>query len=101
MRLVQSLALGAAIGICTFALQAEAAEQKVTLALGGTFCDLYLGEVETALKKVTGVTAVDFKSMKGHAVVTGEAGKMKPEQLTAAVNSVKGDGWHCKAEVKK
>jgi len=38
--------------------------------------------------------------MKGHAVVTGD-GTMKPDQLTAAVNGVKGDGWHCKAEAMK
>ena len=83
------------------AAPAWADDQKVTLSLGGKFCDLYQGEVESALKKVPGVTAVDFKSRKGHAVVTGESGKMKADQLTAAVNAVKGDGWHCKAEVKK
>ncbi|MGH7230421.1 MAG: cation transporter [Nitrospiraceae bacterium] len=91
----------AVIAGIVFASSAVAADQKVTLSLGGKFCDLYLGDVESALKKVAGVTAVDFKSQKGHAVVTGDAGKMKPDQLVTAVNGVKGDGWHCKAEVKK
>ncbi|MGQ0810587.1 MAG: cation transporter [Nitrospiraceae bacterium] len=80
---------------------AEAGDQKVTLMLGGKFCDLYKGEVEAALKKVPGVTAVDLKSMKGHAIVTGEVGKMKADQLREAVNSLKGDGWHCTAEIMK
>jgi hypothetical protein len=33
--------------------------------------------------------------------VTGEAGKMKADQLVKAVNGVKGDGWECKAKLKK
>lgn len=76
-------------------------QHKVTLMLGGKFCDLYKGEVESALKKIAGVTAVDLKSMKGHAIVTTDPGKVKPDQLAAAVNALKGDGWHCKAEVMK
>lgn len=78
-----------------------AADQKVMLMLGGTYCDLYLGEVESALKKLTGVKAIDFKSMKGHAIVLVEGGKTTANQLAQAVNGVKGDGWHCSAEVMK
>ncbi len=82
------------------AMQAWAADQKVTLALGGKMCELYRPSVESALRKVQGVTAVDFKSVKGSVVVT--AGPMvKPAQLEDAVNGVKGEGWYCKAEVKK
>lgn len=77
-----------------------AADQKVMLMLGGKFCEMYPDAIHTALKQVGGVKAVDLKSMKGHAVVTGD-GTMKPDQLAAAVNGVKGDGWHCKAEVMK
>jgi copper chaperone CopZ len=79
---------------------AGAADQKTTLMLGGKFCEMYQDAVQGALKKVAGVKAVDLKSMKGHAVVTGD-GTVKPDQLTAAVNGVKGDGWHCKADVMK
>lgn len=78
-----------------------AAEQKVTIMLGGKFCDAYLGDVELALKKLQGVKAVDFKSMKGHAVVTVEGDKTKPDELAQAVNRVKGDGWHCTGQVMK
>ena len=45
--------------------------------------------------------AVNFKSMKGHAVVTIDGEKVKADQLSAAVNGVKGDGWHCTAQVMK
>ena len=78
-----------------------AGEQKVTLKLGGNFCDAYLDEVSEALKKVPGVKEVDLKSMKGHAVVTSEGDKTKPDQLAHAVNGVKGDGWHCTAQAMK
>jgi copper chaperone CopZ len=77
---------------------AYAAEQKVTLMLGGKFCDAYLEDVQSALKKVSGVKAVDVKSMKGHAIVTVESGKAGADQLVRAVNGVKGDGWHCTAQ---
>ncbi|MET0514843.1 MAG: cation transporter [Nitrospiraceae bacterium] len=89
---------GMALGIWT--VSASAAEQKVTLMLGGKFCESYLGEVKDSLAKVEGVKDVDLKSMKGHAVVTVD-GKTKPDQLAAAVNGVKGDGWHCTAQVMK
>jgi copper chaperone CopZ len=92
------LALG--FGLFLAAAQAEAgSDSKVTLMLGGKFCDSYLGDVENALKKVPGVKAVDLKSMKGHAIVETEAGKIKPKQLTDAVKAVKGDGWHCTADI--
>ena len=80
---------------------ALAAEQKVTLMLGGKFCDAYLGEVSDALNKVDGVKNVDLKSMKGHAVVTIDGEKTKSALLAKVVNGVKGDGWHCTGEVMK
>jgi periplasmic mercuric ion binding protein len=93
---------GALIGFaCISAMPAFAGEQKVMLMLGGQYCDLYLGNVESALKKQEGVKAVDAKSMKGHAVVTIDSEKAKADQLAATVNRVKGDGWHCTAQVMK
>jgi len=88
------------LGMMLGSHSAWAADQKVTLMLGGKFCDMYPDVVHAALKKVAGVKAVDLKSMKGHAVVTGD-GTVKPDQLTTAVNGLKGDGWSCKAEVMK
>lgn len=93
--------IGVAISFGYFEQAQGATEQKITLMLGGSYCDLYLGEVESAVKKVSGVKAVDLKSMKGHAVVTVERDKTTSKQLVEAVNNVKGDGWHCHAKVMK
>jgi len=101
MNLARNLILALVTGTLMLSVQALAAEEKVTLALGGKFCEFYPDAIKDALQKVPGVTAVDFKSKKGHAVVSGDAEKIKPDQLVSAVNGVKGDGWHCKAELKK
>jgi copper chaperone CopZ len=93
---------GCLIGFaCTMATPAFAGEQKIILMLGGKFCEAYLGDVDGALVKLSGVKAVDFKSMKGHAVVTIDGGKVKADQLAAAVNGIKGDGWHCTGQAMK
>jgi mercuric ion binding protein len=86
---------------CAMATPVLAGEEKVMIMLGGRYCDAYLGNVQDALTKVAGVKAVDMKSMKGHAVVTVESGKVKPDQLVTAVNGVKGDSWYCTGEVMK
>ena len=39
--------------------------------------------------------------MKSHAVVTIDGEKVKADQLAAAVNGVKGDGWHCTGQAMK
>lgn len=94
--------LGCLIGlVCAMATPVFAGEEKVMLMLGGKFCEAYLGDVEATLAKLSGVKAVDLKSMKGHAVVTIESGKVKPAQLATAVNGVKGDSWYCTGEVMK
>jgi mercuric ion binding protein len=94
--------LGCLIGFaCAMATPVFAGEQKVTLMISGKFCETYLGDVDSALAKISGVRAVDVKSMKGHAVVTMDGEKVKVGQLAAAVNGVKGDGWHCTGQVMK
>jgi len=97
MKTIRTLVLGV-VALALLYLPVFAAEQKVTLMLGGKFCDSYLGDVESALKKVSGVKSVDVKSMKGHAIVTADA-SVKPKDLVTAVNGVKGDGWNCKADL--
>ena len=87
--------------MCLMTTPVIAGEEKVMLMLGGKYCDAYVGNVQDALTKVAGVKTVDLKSMKGHAVVTIESGKVKPAQLVAAVNGVKGNSWYCTGEVMK
>lgn len=101
MQPIRMYTLPLAVGMFLWATPVWAADQQVTLMLGGKFCEFYPEAIETALKKVDGVKGVDLKSKKGHAVVEVEAGKVKPENLTDAVSGVKGEGWHCKAEVMK
>ena len=88
--------LGGPVGIAQ-----GATDETVVLMFDGKHCDVYLGQVESALKKVAGVKAVDMKSMKGHAIVTMEGAKTDLSQLIQAVNGVKGDGWYCTAQVMR
>ena len=78
---------GCLIGFaCAIATPVFAGEQKIVLMLSGKFCEAYLGDVETALAKRSGVKAVDLKSMKGHAVVTIDGDKVRADQLASTVN---------------
>ena len=97
----RTLAVAVACSMFVLPLPVVAADQQITLTLGGKFCEFYGGDVQKALMNVTGVKAVDLGSKKGHAVVTVDAGKVNPTQLTAAVNVLKGDGWYCKSEIAK
>ena len=101
MQYVSNLFFSALLAVSVMGTLAQAADQKVTLMLGGKHCDSYLSDVETALMKVPGVKKADVKSMPGHAVVETEAGKAKPEDLETAVNGVKGSGWNCTGKVMK
>ena len=93
---------GCLIGfVCGMATPVFAGEEKIIVMLGGKFCEAYLGDVEVALAKLSGVKAVDLKSRKGHAVVTINGEKVKADQLATAVNGVKGDGWHCTGQTMK
>lgn len=86
---------------CAMATPVFAGKQKILLMLGGKFCETYLGDVDAALAKLSGVKSVDLKSMKGHAVVTIDGEKVKVDQLAAAVNGVKADGWNCTRQAMK
>jgi len=101
MRFMMFVVVTAMMVLGTAVTAAQAADQKVTLMLGGKHCDSYLSDVETALMKVPGVKKADVKSMPGHAVVETEGGKAKPEDLETAVNEVKGSGWNCTGKVMK
>jgi len=101
MRFITSLVVTAVMVLGTAVIATQAADQKVTLMLGGKHCDSYLNDVETALKTVPGVKSVDLKSMPGHAVIETDGGKAKPQDLETAVNGVKGSGWNCTGKVMK
>ena len=74
-------------------------EKRAVLSLTGHFCEFYLPQVEAALERVPGVIGIDFKTVKGGAVVTYESGKLSPVALLSAISSVRGDGYYCKGKV--
>jgi copper chaperone CopZ len=74
-------------------------EKRAVLSLSGHFCEFYLPQVEAALERVPGVIGIDFKTVKGGAVVTYESGKLSPVALLSAISSVKGEGYYCKGKV--
>jgi hypothetical protein len=96
--------LAAVFAVSLMASQVMAAEQKTTLMLGGKFCEFYPKEITDAMMAVKGVTGVDLKSMKGHAIVAHD-GSVKPEALVPAMKGVKGTKmgmeWYCTAEAMK
>jgi hypothetical protein len=79
--------------------QGAGEEQRAVLALGGQYCEFYLPNVEAALLKVPGVKKLDFRTVKDHVVVTYELGTASPTSLLNAINSVRGEGYYCKAKI--
>ena len=61
MRFMMFVVVTAMVVLGTAVTVTQAADQKVTLMLGGKHCDSYSNDVETALKKVPGVKNVDLK----------------------------------------
>jgi copper chaperone CopZ len=60
-----------------------------------------LKDVRDALTNADGVKTIDLKSIKGHAVVIVDSGKVKPEQLATAIGKVKGDSWYCTGKIMR
>jgi mercuric ion binding protein len=94
-----SMVLSRSLGLAEQKLETIGEKQKVTLTLSGKFCDSYPEDIARALKDIPGVKAVDLKTKPGHALVELERGKTKGEQLAGVVNTVKGFGWYCQAQV--
>jgi copper chaperone CopZ len=104
MRPIRSLTIATALAVGLAVVPVGAAGQKVTLMLGGRFCEFYPKEITEALMLVKGVKAVDLKSLKGHAIVEHD-GSVKSESLVEAMKKVKGTKmgmeWYCTAEAMK
>ena len=88
-----TLAIG--VGVMLSFGTALAAEKKVSIVLGGKFCNFYLDDVKNALMKVPGVTAVSFNSAQDHVYVTGDDTQMKTGDLISTISAVKGSTWFC------
>ena len=92
MSLMALMAVGALAGVMTTAM----AMQEMKINLGGQFCEFYPDEIKEALMKVDGVKEVDAMEKRKWVIVRHEGAH--PDQIVKAINSVKGDGWHCMAE---
>src|SRR5579872_1896355 len=102
MRKMMKFIIIIAVGMTFLSIQANAADQKVTLMLGGKSCASHQKEITDALMGVKGVKGVDLTSMKGHALVTHD-GTVKAEALVDALaknakGSENGKEWSCTAE---
>ena len=104
MHKLTTFAIAAAFGISLLSGVSIAAEQKITLALSGRFCEFYPKDITAGLKAVKGVVDVDLTTKSGDAIVTTD-GNVKPEDLVAAIKNVKGTkfgiDWYCDGQVMK
>lgn len=75
--------------------------KRIRVKLDGKYCGGYLGDVEQVLVKINGVQSVNLEAMKGHAIIEVASDKVKANQLIEAVQTVKGNGWHCTAELMR
>ena len=95
MKLLLTLIFVVAFGFNLYLGESEAAHQTVNIRLGGKYCGFYLVDLATELKRIPGVTEVDFETMRDHVYVTMIAGKVNPHKLLSAIRRVKGDGYYC------
>lgn len=95
---LRNLVIGLTILLSTACESGSVAGPEVMIKLGGKFCEMYPDALTSALQQVAGVEGVDLETREGYAIVTGKAGAMKLADLEEAVNGVRGEGWHCKAE---
>jgi hypothetical protein len=102
MRNRTNMVIASALVMGSLAGNVQAAEHKVTLTLGGRFCEFYTKDLASALKEIKGVRYVIVSSLGGHAIVTTD-GAVKPAELVAAVKNVKGRNmgidWYCTAKL--
>ncbi|MFI5247418.1 MAG: hypothetical protein ACHQWV_02565 [Nitrospirales bacterium] len=95
MRKLLSLFLLCVLGFALIPNLTEAAQQRVTIKLGGRYCRFHLFDLTASLKRVSGVIDVDFETLNGHVIVVMNAGKVNPDHLLSAIHQVKGDGYYC------
>ncbi len=76
---------------------AFSAPEKLTLHLGGQYCNFYLDDVTKALMGVPGVQHVAYNKTQDQVTVQGNGDKLKESEVIQAINGVKGSSWYCEA----
>ena len=92
--IVAVLAVGASLILPAAAVSAP---QKLTLKLGGQYCNFYLDDVTKALMGVPGVRHVSYNKAQDQVTVQGDAATLKESSVIRAIDGVKGSSWYCKA----
>ncbi len=65
-----------------------AGESRLTIPVSGMHCDQCVSRVQTALRGVDGVKAVDADVEKGQAVVIADTKKVDPAKLTKTIDAL-------------
>ncbi|MBM4132835.1 MAG: hypothetical protein FJ245_03615 [Nitrospira sp.] len=99
-RIRLSLVTGLA-GLWLLAGTVEAGDHRIALSLTGKTCDRQRATIETALKMLPGVHAVDVRSVPGHILVDLEEGRVTADQAVSTVNGLKARDGSCAAQEMK
>lgn len=79
----------------------EAGSSRIALSVNGEACDPQRATIETTLKQLPGVRAVDVRSVPGHILVNVEEGRVTAAEVAAAVNGLTDQAGACTAQEMK
>ncbi len=70
----------------------------VRVKLDGKFQREILQQIEKTLSELSGVHSVNLTSMRSHALIDVNSSQVRPDDLIAAIERIKGDSWQCTAD---
>lgn len=88
-------------GLWLLAGTVEAGSSRIALSLNGKACDRQRETIETALKQLPGVRAVDVRSVPGHILVDVEEGRVTADAVAATVTGLADQAGVCTAQEMK
>lgn len=83
---IAAVSAASAAGNAPQAAQATAADSKVIIPVEGLGCASCTLTIRRALKKMDGVKSIEPGPQENEAVITYDAGRVKPEQFVEAIN---------------
>lgn len=93
--------LGGMMGLLLLAGTVEAGSSRIALSVTGEACARQQAAIETALKQLPGVQAVDVRSVPGHILVDVEEGRVTADQAASTVNGLTAQDGSCAAREMK
>ncbi len=88
-------------GLWLLAGRVEAGAHRIALSVNGEACDRQRAAIETVLRQLPGVRAVDVRSVPGHILVDVEEGRITADAVAAAANGLTAQGGSCTAQEMK